>query len=129
MYTHTFSFKLQKEVSSKSSQNKLRASIKKALLFCDQYTFGRNLTITQPNIKINKNKVSVSVELFKKFKDSLFKTAENKFFRYLNQERGYQFEEQKYNQDKRKTSSKLSNTKKKKTGKKIKSHESIKKII
>ena len=118
MYTHTFSFKLQKEVSSESSQNKLRVSIKKALLFCDQYTFGKNLTITQPSIKINKNKVSVSVELFHKFKNSLFKTAENNFFRYLNQERGYQFEEQKYNQDKKKTTNKLSNTKEKKTGKK-----------
>ena len=119
MYTYSFSFKLQKEVSSKSTQDKLMSSIKNALLYSDQYTFGRNLTITKPLININKNKVTVSVELFKQFKDSLFKTAENKFLKYLEEHKGYQFEGQKHNVDK-KTAPKLLPNNKKKTGKKTK---------
>lgn len=118
MYIHTFTFKLQKEVSSKSAQDKLLSSIKNALLYSDQYTFGRNLTITKPIIKINKKKVTVSVELFKQFKDSLFKTAENKFLKYLEEHKGYQFEGQKHNLDKKKSGHKSSITNKKKTEKK-----------
>tara|TARA_Y100000813_G_scaffold189089_1_gene163926 strand:+ start:591 stop:995 length:405 start_codon:yes stop_codon:yes gene_type:complete len=121
MYTHTLSFKLQKEISSKSAQDKLLSSIKNALLYSDQYTFGRNLTITKPVININKKNVTVSVELFKQFKGSLFKTAENKFLKYLEQLKGYQFEGQKHNLDKKKTIGKLSNANKKKTGKKPRS--------
>ena len=109
MYTHTFTIKLQKEVSSKSAQDKLLSSIKNALLYSDQYTFGRNLTITKPTININKKKVTISVELFKQFKDSLFKSAENKFLKYLEEHKGYQFEGQK---------NKLLPNNKKKTGKK-----------
>lgn len=78
------------------------SSIKKALLYSDQYTFGRNLTITKPIININKKKVTISVELFKQFKDSLFKTAENKFLKYLEEHKGYQFEGQKDNLEKKK---------------------------
>ena len=122
MYTHTFTIKLQKEVSSKSAQDKLMSSIKKALLYSDQYTFGRNLTITKPIININKKKVTISVELFKQFKDSLFKTAENKFLKYLEQHKGYQLEGQKHNKKKKKTTGKKSRSssisKHKKTGKK-----------
>lgn len=122
MYTHTFTIKLQKEVSSKSAQDKLMSSIKKALLYSDQYTFGRNLTITKPIIKINKKKVTISVELFKQFKDSLFKTAENKFLKYLEEHKGYQFEGQKHNLEKKKTTGKKSRSSSisqhKKTGKK-----------
>tara|TARA_B100001093_G_scaffold513330_1_gene585029 strand:- start:67 stop:471 length:405 start_codon:yes stop_codon:yes gene_type:complete len=121
MYKHTFTFKLQKDISSKSARDKLLLSIKNALLFSDQYTFGKNLTITKPIININKNKVTVSVVLFKQFKDSLFKTAKNKFLKYLNKHRGYQFEEQKYNLYKKKVTSKLSNGNKKKTVKKPRS--------
>ena len=121
MYKHTFTFKLQKDISSKSARNKLILSIKNALLFSDQYTFGKNLTITEPIININKNKVTVSVVLFNQVKDSLFKTAENKFLKYLNEHKGYQFEEQKYNSYKKKITSKLSNGSKKKTAKKPRS--------
>ena len=122
MYIHTLTFKLQKEISSKSAQDKLLSSIKNALLYSDQYTFGRNLTMTKPVININKKKVTVSVELFKQFQDSLFRTAENKFLKYLKEHKGYQFEGQKHNLDKKKTTGKKprssSISKHKKTGKK-----------
>ena len=76
MYTHTFTFKLQKEIKNENARNRLIRSINNALLFSDQYRFGRNMTnITR----------------------SSFRTAENKFYNYLNQKRGYLFENSKYN--------------------------------
>jgi len=97
MYTHTFTFKLQKEIKNENARNRLIRSINNALLFSDQYRFGRNMTNITPIIKIIKNKVSISVHLFDKFDRSSFRTAENKFYNYLNQKRGYLFENSKYN--------------------------------
>ena len=80
--------------------------IKKERVHSEQYTVGRDLTIIKPFININKKKVLISVQLFKQFKDSLFKTAENKFLKYLEEHKGYQFEGQKHNLNKKKNNRK-----------------------
>ena len=101
MVTHTFKFKLKKEFLSKSKKSKLVSRIKKSLLYSDEFTFGKNLTITEPRIVINRKNIKVTVELFTKPNNSLLKTAENKVMKYLHQYYGYEIENSKYNKTKK----------------------------
>ena len=101
MVKHTFNFKLRNEVLSKSEKSKLVSRIEKALLYSDEFIFGRNLTITKPRIVINKKNIKVTVELFKKSNNSVFKKAENKVMKYLHQYYGYEIDNSKYNKTKK----------------------------
>ena len=85
MIIHTFTFTLNKSVTTKKEKEKLASRTEKSLLYSDEFVFGRNMTTTKPRVVVNKKTVKVTVELFDMYSKSSFVKAENKVKKYLNQ--------------------------------------------
>ena len=93
MIIHTFTFTLNKSVTTKKEKEKLASRTEKSLLYSDEFVFGRNMTTTKPRVVVNKKTVKVTVELFDMYSKSSFVKAENKVKKYLNQYYDYQIEQ------------------------------------
>lgn len=93
MIIHTFTFTLNKSVTTKKEKEKLASRTEKGLLYSDEFVFGRNMTTTKPRVVVNKKTVKVTVELFDMYSKSSFVKAENKVKKYLNQYYDYQIEQ------------------------------------